>query len=136
MYKLSDMEIPLAEDGIHHSRQLDIQGASREEAFNERTTALNEVASKQEDIVDEMRRILSHMVKAEGFQVAVNLLYRLEKEQKGVLDMTLEELDELLRKLLEEGGKADLPKKDNDKTQNDDKTQNESDTQTQSKDPE
>lgn len=71
----------------------------------ERDPALNEAVQQQEALAAQMRDILLHMVKAEGYQEAVNLLYEIEKSQKGVYDLTEKEKQERIKKILEEGGK-------------------------------
>ncbi len=96
--------IPSAEDGLHKARRLDT-----EQDFAQRDQTLDLVTDEQEEIVRIMRDILTYMVKTEGFQAAVNLLYEVEKAQKNVLEMTEEELEDLLKKLFGDGGKADLP---------------------------
>jgi hypothetical protein len=112
MSQLADSDIPLAEDGLHKTRRLDTEAPDRSAALAERAAALDEVIAKQQYIVDQMREILTHMVKAEGFQEAVNMLYELEKAQKGVFDLTTKELQELIKRILEQGGDAESPKKD------------------------
>ena len=52
-----------------------------------------------------MNEILTHMVKSEGFQEAVNLLYEIQKMQTDVHLQTDKERQERIRKILEGSGK-------------------------------
>ncbi len=101
--------IPRAEGGLHNVRQLDM-----DEAFTNRALKFEEVVDEQKRIVDQMHEIREQMVKSESFQEAVQLLHELETLQKGVLDLTRDELDALLKELFEKGGKADPPKEKTD----------------------
>jgi hypothetical protein len=76
----------------------------------ERDPALAEAVAQQEALLKLMNEILVHMVKAEGYQEAVNLLYEIEKSQKGVYDLTEKEKQERIKKIFEEGGRTPSPK--------------------------
>ena len=69
----------------------------------ERNPALEKAAEEQAKIVEVLREVLVHMVKAEGYQEAVNALYQIEKAEKGVLEATKKSWQELIKRLLEEG---------------------------------
>jgi hypothetical protein len=79
----------------------------------DRDEALAKAIAQQEALAAKMREILVHMEKAEGYQEAVNLLYEIEKLQRNVYDLTEQELQERIRKFLEEGKSPDEPKSDN-----------------------
>jgi hypothetical protein len=51
-----------------------------------------------------MREILRHMVRSEGYQEAVNLLYEIQKSQHDVYDRTLKERQERIKGILEGKG--------------------------------
>ena len=51
-----------------------------------------------------MQEILEHMVKSEGFQEAVNLLYEIQKAQTDVHEQTNKERQERIKRILEGGG--------------------------------
>ncbi|MEQ8787858.1 MAG: hypothetical protein RIC55_16250 [Pirellulaceae bacterium] len=102
-------------------RRLDRTRRLADEA-QQRDTALADAIRQQEIVAAAMREILLHMVKTEGYQEAVNLLYEIEKSQKGVFDLTEQEMRERIKRLLEQGGNAPTqPEKPEEKESNDDK---------------
>lgn len=98
MTQINAEGVPEAMQRLDKSRRLAAAAA-------ERDPALAEAVTQQELLAAQMREILVHMVKAEGYQEAVNLLYEIEKSQKGVYDLTEKEKQERIKKILEEGGK-------------------------------
>lgn len=74
-----------------------------------RGAALAAAIEQQQKMVDEMRLILSRMVKAEGFQEAVNLLYEIQKSQQEVYDRTMREKQERIQNILEKPGTTPAP---------------------------
>ena len=48
-----------------------------------------------------MKEILEHMVKSEGFQEAVNLLYEIQKAQTDVHNQTNKARQERIKRILE-----------------------------------
>jgi hypothetical protein len=77
----------------------------------DRDAALTDAAARQQQIVDRMQEILRHMVKSEGFQEAVNLLYEIQKVQTDVHEQTNKERQERIKRILEGGDKpAESPK--------------------------
>jgi len=78
-------------------------------AVKERNEALATTLAQQEKAIEKMKRVLSLMVKSEGYQEAVNLLYEIQKSQQDVLERTIKEQQERIRKILE-GDKATPPK--------------------------
>jgi hypothetical protein len=55
-----------------------------------------------------MKEILTHLVKSEGFQEAVNLLYEIQKAQTDVHEQTNKERQERIKRILE-GGASEKP---------------------------
>ena len=53
------------------------------------------------DTAAKMKEILEHMVKSEGFQEAVNLLYEIQKAQTDVHSQTTKEQQERIKRILE-----------------------------------
>lgn len=74
----------------------------------ERDPAIAETIRQQEAAVAKMKEILEHMVKSEGFQEAVNLLYEIQKAQTDVNEQTNKALQERIKRILE-GGNATPP---------------------------
>ncbi|ADB17363.1 hypothetical protein Psta_2695 [Pirellula staleyi DSM 6068] len=74
-----------------------------------RGEAFAQAVAVQQKMVDEMRLILSRMVKAEGFQEAVNLLYEIQKSQQDVYDRTMKEKAERIQNILEKEGSTPTP---------------------------
>lgn len=75
-----------------------------------RAAALTAAVESEQRLLDEMRKILSFLIKAEGFQEAINLLLEIQKSEQDVLDRTLKEKQERIKRLLEGKEKpADSP---------------------------
>jgi hypothetical protein len=74
----------------------------------ERDQALTEATTRQEQMVERMKEILTHMVKSEGFQEAVNLLYEIQKAQTDVHEQTNKERQDRIKRILE-GGASEKP---------------------------
>src|SRR5262245_9207127 len=72
----------------------------------DRDQALTDATARQQAIVDRMQQILTHMVKSEGFQEAVNLLYEIQKAQTDVHEQTNKERQDRIKRILEGGGAA------------------------------
>lgn len=94
MRDLVEMSAPEALQKLDQSRRL----AS---AATERNAALGEALTQQEEMALAMREILRHMVRSEGYQEAVNLLYEIQKTQQDVYDRTLKERQERIKNILE-----------------------------------
>jgi hypothetical protein len=77
-------------------------------AAAERDQALADATARQEQIVERMKEILTHLVKSEGFQEAVNLLYEIQKAQTDVHEQTNKERQERIKRILE-GGASEKP---------------------------
>jgi hypothetical protein len=103
----NDIILPMQEvsgpliDGV--SQQLD-RTRRQAAAPVDRDAALTEAIAQQEAILARMNEILTHMVKSEGFQEAVNLLYEIQKMQTDVHIQTDKERQERIKKILEGAG--------------------------------
>jgi hypothetical protein len=69
----------------------------------DRDQALGDAVARQQAIVERMKQILTHMVKSEGFQEAVNLLYEIQKAQTDVHEQTNKERQDRIKRILEGG---------------------------------
>lgn len=67
----------------------------------DRNPAMLQAIKQQEETVEKMKKVLALMVKSEGYQEAVNLLYEIQKSQQDVLDRTVKEQQERIKKILE-----------------------------------
>ena len=67
-----------------------------------RDLAFSETIELQQEIVANMHEILQSMIKTEDFQEAVNLLLGVQKAQQDVLDMTEQEKQDRIRRLIPE----------------------------------
>lgn len=76
----------------------------------DRNKAVTESLAQQEKTIEKMKQVLALMVKSEGYQEAVNLLYEIQKGQQNVLDLTIKEQQERIRRILE-GNKTPEPPK-------------------------
>jgi hypothetical protein len=97
MLKLAEGEMPEAVRHLDKTRRVEGETELRD-------ATLGQAVAQQQAIAAAMREILTHMVKSEGYQEAVNLLYEIEKSQKNVFDMTQKERQERIRRILEAGG--------------------------------
>lgn len=93
---VAELEIPLAVTHLDRARRLADQP-------DERDAALQEAAAQQERVIEAMREVMVHMVKAEGYQEAVNALYEIEKAERGVQKLTKERQKELIERILQQG---------------------------------
>ena len=77
--------------------------------FGTDARAIAATLAQQEKTIEKMKQVLALMVKSEGYQEAVNLLYEIQKSQQDVLERTIKEQQERIKRILE-GEKADPPK--------------------------
>jgi hypothetical protein len=94
MRSVSEELIPLALAALEKTRRQSAEPADRD-------AALAEAISEQTELVARMQEILEHMIKSEGFQEAVNLLYEIQKEEQKVFDETNKERQERIKRILE-----------------------------------
>ena len=92
--EIAELAVPDAVQQLDRTRRQAAEIAPRNEAL---VTAV----TRQKEIADVMREILKHMVKAEGYQEAVNLLYEIQKTQQDVYDRTVKEKQERIKGIIE-----------------------------------
>jgi hypothetical protein len=109
MASVADESVSLAAAALDKARR---QAA----APTDRDPALGEATRLQTEIVAKMKEILEHMVKSEGFQEAVNLLYEIQKAQTEVHDQTNKARQERIKRILE--GDSAQPKQGQKGSQN------------------
>lgn len=100
--ELADTDMPAVVQSLDSVRR---QG----NLLKERNEAIAATLAQQEKTIEKMKQVLALMVKSEGYQEAVNLLYEIQKSQQDVLDRTIKEQQERIKRILE-GEKADPPK--------------------------
>ena len=65
------------------------------------STEIGKVIATQETIIAKMNEILTYMVKAEGYQEAINLLRQIERTQQDVLEITDEQRRKRIQSIFE-----------------------------------
>jgi len=100
---VADELVPAAVAGLDKTRRQAATAA-------ERDPALAETIRQQAAAVAKMKEILEHMVKSEGFQEAVNLLYEIQKAQTDVNEQTNKALQERIKRILEGGNATPGPR--------------------------
>jgi hypothetical protein len=78
-----------------------LEKTRRQPSTADRDTALAETITLQTQAVAKMKEILEHMVKSEGFQEAVNLLYEIQKAQTDVHNETNKARQDRIQRILE-----------------------------------
>jgi hypothetical protein len=81
-------------------RQID-ETRNNADSRDARNKALADVIAGQQRVSDMMKRILSNMEEAEGYQEAVQLLYDALKTQEAVRALTAKERERLIQEILE-----------------------------------
>jgi hypothetical protein len=108
---VNDIIVPMQEvSGPMVGQALQLLDKTRRQAAEAavRDQALTDTVALQEQIVAKMQEILRHMVKSEGFQEAVNLLYEIQKAQTDVHEQTTKERQDRIKRILEgQGSKPD-----------------------------
>lgn len=100
--ELADKDMPAVVQSLDTVRR---QGSQ----LKERSEAIAATLVQQEQTIEKMKQVLSLMVKSEGYQEAVNLLYEIQKSQQDVLERTIKEQQERIKRILE-GEKVEPPK--------------------------
>jgi len=120
MRDIADLQIPDAVAMLDKTRRHSQMAERRNQAFDE-------VSDKHALIVQTMEEILAVMAKVEGYQEAINLLYEIEKKQKGVFELTQKEREERIRRLIggdppseESPDEGESPEKNPDEIKEDD----------------
>ena len=101
---LSDLlvgSIPAAAVGLDSAR--------RGEDLQKRNDVFVEVGESQRAVISVMREVLVHMVRNEGYQQAVNLLYEIQRAQERMRTMTSKAKEEALKDVLQDKKKSDAP---------------------------
>jgi len=96
--ELADVDMPAIVQSLDQVRR---QGNMQ----TERNAAIAASLARQEKTIEKMKQVLALMVKSEGYQEAVNLLYEIQKSQQDVLERTIKEQQERIKRILE-GEKA------------------------------
>ena len=93
MRTLADQSLPAIVRSLDRvRRQLNVPG--------ERDDALVAAIDQQDQAIEVMREILRFMIKSEGFQEAVNLLYQVQQAQRNVADLTDQEKRQRVERIL------------------------------------
>jgi hypothetical protein len=100
MQVVAEEMIPQAVSALEKTRRLGGSPMARGDAFSE-------AIARQTETLAKMKEILEHMVKSEGFQEAVNLLYEIQKAQTEVHEQTNKARQERIKRILE--GASDRP---------------------------
>jgi hypothetical protein len=103
LIELSEKDMPEVVQSLDQIRR-------QANSLADRNQAIAESLALQEKTIEKMKRVLSLMVKSEGYQEAVNLLYEIQKGQQDVLDRTIKEQQERIRRILEGNKPQDGPK--------------------------
>ncbi len=94
MGEIAELGVPSAVAELDKARRLAAEVAPRGEA-------LQTAVTREQEIVDQMREVLRHLVKSEGYQEAVNLLYEIQKSQQDVFDKTVKEKQDRIKGIIE-----------------------------------
>ena len=94
--ELADTDMPAVVQSLDQVRR---QGSMQKE----RSEAIAATLALQQKTIEKMQQVLALMVKSEGYQEAVNLLYEIQKSQQDVLERTIKEQQERIKRILEEG---------------------------------
>jgi len=71
------------------------------DGWEARHAHLNETVGLQQQMMARMREAMVHMVRNEDFQIAVNLLYEIQKSQRELMTLTESEKEARIREILE-----------------------------------
>jgi hypothetical protein len=94
MGEIAELGVPSVVTELDKARRLSGEVAPRGEA-------LQAAVTRQQEIVDQMQEVLRHLVKSEGYQEAVNLLYEIQKSQQDVFDKTVKEKQDRIKGIIE-----------------------------------
>ncbi len=96
LFVIVNEEVPEVIRRLDESRRLSADQTPRQES-------LAAAVAAQEKLLADMQRVLSFLIKAEGFQEAINLILEIQRGQQDVLDRTQKENAERVQREL--GGK-------------------------------
>lgn len=91
---LTDQQIPEAEAALDQARR-------RENGTTTQLSSLTTAVALEQEIASRMKAIVDRLVKAEGYQEAVNLLYEIQQAQTEVNDQTSKARRDRIKKLLD-----------------------------------
>ena len=91
--------IPAAAVGLDSSRRVN--------DLDQRNALFGSVENAQRNVIGVMREVLVHMVRNEGYQQAVNLLYEIQRAQERMRVMTKKAKEEALNKVLQDNDEPD-----------------------------
>jgi hypothetical protein len=99
---------PLAglQQGAMPSAAVGLDAARRIAGLEQRNAAFAVVEEAQRNAIEIMREVLVHMVRNEGYQQAVNLLYEIQRAQERMRLMTIKAKEEALNKVLRDNNRS------------------------------
>ena len=95
---------PLRELDLNELKSVEQGLEAARVSLTDRTAAANQITkviALQETIIVKMNEILGYMVKAEGYQEAINLLRQIERTQQDVLETTDEQRRNRIQSIFE-----------------------------------
>lgn len=100
--------VPLAglQQGALPSAAVGLDAARRIAGLEQRNAAFAAVEEAQHNAIEIMREVLIHMVRNEGYQQAVNLLYEIQRAQERMRLKTIKAKEEALDKVLRDNNKS------------------------------
>ena len=108
--RLSEKVIaPLASllEGAMPAAAVGLDSVRRVADLEQRNASFVSVEAAQRDVIAIMREVLVHMVRNEGYQQAVNLLYEIQRAQERMQLMTKKAKEESLKKVLRDKNDPD-----------------------------
>ena len=103
------------QENIISAAAVELDAARRESDSVLRAEAFAAAGVAQRAAIDAMREILVHMVRNEGYQQAVNLLYEIQRAQERMRQMTDKAKESALGEVLEDKGAAEEKNEDSGK---------------------
>ncbi|MED5584969.1 MAG: hypothetical protein VYB61_01325 [Verrucomicrobiota bacterium] len=96
-------------EGAIPAAAVGLDSARRSEGLQQRNEFFVSVEGAQRNVISVMREVLVHMVRNEGYQQAVNLLYEIQRAQERMRAMTKKAKEEALGEVLEDEEDPDKP---------------------------
>ncbi len=96
-------------EGAIPAAAVGLDSARRSEGLQQRNEFFVSVEGAQRNVISVMREVLVHMVRNEGYQQAVNLLYEIQRAQERMRAMTKKAKEEALGEVLEGEEDPDKP---------------------------
>ena len=100
--------VPLTglQQGALPSAAVGLDAARRVAGIEQRNAAFAAVEEAQRNAIEIMREVLVHMVRNEGYQQAVNLLYEIQRAQERMRLKTIKAKEEALNKVLRDNNNS------------------------------